>query len=125
MVGVVVACSSVSSIKALWETRIRRRREEHEEEHKRTTRGGATGRSDHTQSLEHTFCWYTVLIKVGISKNRSMNLIKITHNPLNWFIFSVGTSSPTHFLFLSQCFYHRVNENLVNLKKDESVSEGG
>ncbi|XP_006790338.1 leucine-rich repeat-containing protein 39 [Neolamprologus brichardi] len=45
MVGVVVACSSVSSIKALWETRIRRRREEHEEEHKRrTTRGGATGR---------------------------------------------------------------------------------
>lgn len=52
MVGVVVACSSVSSIKALWETRIRRRREEHEEEHKRrTTRGGATGRSDHTQSL--------------------------------------------------------------------------
>ncbi|XP_040897235.1 leucine-rich repeat-containing protein 39 isoform X1 [Toxotes jaculatrix] len=43
MVG-VVACSSVSSIKALWETRIRRRKEEQEDEQRRTTRGGATGR---------------------------------------------------------------------------------
>lgn len=76
MVGVVVACSSVSSIKALWETRIRRRREEHEEEHKRRTmRGGATGRSDHTQSLEHTFCWYTVLA------GQSGDLQKLLYEP--------------------------------------------
>ncbi|XP_047443347.1 leucine-rich repeat-containing protein 39 [Mugil cephalus] len=43
MVG-VLALGSVSSIKALWETRIRRRKEEHEEEQRRTIRGGATGR---------------------------------------------------------------------------------
>ncbi|XP_071328955.1 leucine-rich repeat-containing protein 39 isoform X2 [Trachinotus anak] len=46
MVGVAV-CSSVSSIKALWETRIRRRKEEQEEEEqrrRRTARGEATGR---------------------------------------------------------------------------------
>ncbi|XP_014822548.1 PREDICTED: leucine-rich repeat-containing protein 39 isoform X2 [Poecilia mexicana] len=42
MVG-VAACGSVSSIKALWETRIQRRREE-EEERRRPSRGGATGR---------------------------------------------------------------------------------
>lgn len=42
MVGVAV-CGSVSSIKALWETRIRRRKEE-EEEQRRTVKGGATGR---------------------------------------------------------------------------------
>ncbi|XP_026200776.1 leucine-rich repeat-containing protein 39 [Anabas testudineus] len=42
MVG-VAACGSVSSIKALWETRIRRRKEE-EEQRRRTLRGGATGR---------------------------------------------------------------------------------
>lgn len=75
MVGVVVACSSVSSIKALWETRIRRRREEHEEEHKRrTTRGGATGRSDHTQSLEHTFL-------LVYSAGQSGDLQKTLHEP--------------------------------------------
>ncbi|KAM4549029.1 leucine-rich repeat-containing protein 39 isoform 1-T1 [Odontesthes bonariensis] len=44
MVG-VVACGSVSSIKALWETRIRRRKEEDsEEQRRRSSRGGATGR---------------------------------------------------------------------------------
>nr|XP_046247697.1 leucine-rich repeat-containing protein 39 isoform X1 [Scatophagus argus] len=43
MVGVAV-CGSVSSIKALWETRIRRIREEEEEQRKRTVRGGAAGR---------------------------------------------------------------------------------
>ncbi|XP_061594107.1 leucine-rich repeat-containing protein 39 [Cololabis saira] len=37
--------SSVSSIKALWETRIRKRRDEDEEAQRRTERGGATGRS--------------------------------------------------------------------------------
>ncbi|XP_041861978.1 leucine-rich repeat-containing protein 39 isoform X1 [Melanotaenia boesemani] len=42
MVG-VVACGSVSSIKALWETRIRRGKEE-EEQKRRTSRGGTTGR---------------------------------------------------------------------------------
>jgi len=52
MVG-VVACGSVSSIKALWETRIRRRKEEdNEEQRRRTSRGGATGRSDSTHSHE-------------------------------------------------------------------------
>lgn len=51
MVGVVVACSSVSSIKALWETRIRKRREEQDEDQKRRLRrGGATGRSAHSHS---------------------------------------------------------------------------
>ncbi|KAM6921809.1 leucine-rich repeat-containing protein 39 [Xenentodon cancila] len=39
----MAAYGSVSSIKALWETRIRRRRDE--EEQRRTARGGATGRS--------------------------------------------------------------------------------
>ncbi|XP_013866925.1 leucine-rich repeat-containing protein 39 [Austrofundulus limnaeus] len=43
MVG-VVTCSSVSSIKALWETRIKRREEEQEEEYKRKTARSATGR---------------------------------------------------------------------------------
>ncbi|XP_039985732.1 leucine-rich repeat-containing protein 39 isoform X2 [Xiphias gladius] len=46
MVG-VAACGSVSSIKALWETRIRRTKEEQEEEEqrrRRTARGGATSR---------------------------------------------------------------------------------
>ncbi|XP_067369627.1 leucine-rich repeat-containing protein 39 [Channa argus] len=44
MVGVVV-CGSVSSIKALWETRIKRKKEEVEEEQKRrTTRDRATSR---------------------------------------------------------------------------------
>ncbi|XP_026179034.1 leucine-rich repeat-containing protein 39 isoform X2 [Mastacembelus armatus] len=47
MVGVAV-CGSISSIKALWETRIRRRKEEQEEEQeqrrRRKARDGATGR---------------------------------------------------------------------------------
>ncbi|KAM8888218.1 leucine-rich repeat-containing protein 39 isoform 2-T2 [Synchiropus picturatus] len=44
MVG-VVACGSVSSIKALWETRIRRVKEDQEEEKKRrTSLGSAAGR---------------------------------------------------------------------------------
>ncbi|KAM9357542.1 leucine-rich repeat-containing protein 39 isoform 1-T1 [Symphorus nematophorus] len=43
MVG-VAAFGSVSSIKALWETRIKRIQEEEEEQKKRTVRGGATGR---------------------------------------------------------------------------------
>nr|XP_020464804.1 leucine-rich repeat-containing protein 39 isoform X2 [Monopterus albus] len=47
MVGVAV-CNSVSSIKALWETRIRRKKEEQEEEQEQKRRrkigGGATGR---------------------------------------------------------------------------------
>lgn len=98
---------------------------------RRNTRGGPRGAGpqagqttpSHLSTLSVGI--QCLLVKVGISKNCSMNLIKITHNPLNWFIFSVGTSSPTHFLFLSQCFYHRANENLVDLKKDESVSEGG
>lgn len=55
MVG-VAACSSVSSIKALWETRIRRIQEEDEEQRKRTARGGATGRSDSASSAWVNFC---------------------------------------------------------------------
>ncbi|KAM3620509.1 uncharacterized protein V6R79_024669 [Siganus canaliculatus] len=46
MVG-VVACGSVNSIKALWETRIRKvqdEQKEEEEQRKRRARGGATGR---------------------------------------------------------------------------------
>lgn len=49
MVG-VAACGSVRSIKALWETRIRRIQEEEEEQRTRTVRGGATGRSDSASS---------------------------------------------------------------------------
>lgn len=45
MVGVAV-CGSVSSIKALWETRIKKVQEEEEEQKRRTVRGGSTGRSD-------------------------------------------------------------------------------
>ncbi|XP_074523503.1 leucine-rich repeat-containing protein 39 [Halichoeres trimaculatus] len=44
MVGVVVACGSVSSIKALWETRIKKISQEKEEQRSKTARGGATGR---------------------------------------------------------------------------------
>lgn len=54
MVG-VATCSSVSSIKALWETRIRRIQEEDEEQRKRMARGGATGRSDSASSALVTF----------------------------------------------------------------------
>uniref|UniRef100_A0A1A8ES46 Leucine-rich repeat-containing protein 39 n=1 Tax=Nothobranchius korthausae TaxID=1143690 RepID=A0A1A8ES46_9TELE len=43
MVG-VVACGSVSSIKALWETRIKKGRETQENEQRKTARGGATDR---------------------------------------------------------------------------------
>ncbi|XP_074490562.1 leucine-rich repeat-containing protein 39 isoform X2 [Sebastes fasciatus] len=43
MVG-VAACGSVSSIKALWETRIKRVQKEEEEHTRRKTRCGATGR---------------------------------------------------------------------------------
>ncbi|CAJ1059528.1 leucine-rich repeat-containing protein 39 isoform X1 [Xyrichtys novacula] len=43
MVG-VVACGSVSSIKALWETRIKKIKQEDEEQKSRQARGGATGR---------------------------------------------------------------------------------
>ncbi|XP_029987321.1 leucine-rich repeat-containing protein 39 [Sphaeramia orbicularis] len=43
VVGVAVG-GSVSSIKALWETRIQKIREEEEEQRKRTPRGGASGR---------------------------------------------------------------------------------
>lgn len=44
MMGLVVACGSVSSIKALWETRIKKISQEKEEQRSRTTRGGSTGR---------------------------------------------------------------------------------
>lgn len=44
MVG-VAACGTVTSIKALWETRIRKVQEKEKEEQRRT-KGGATGRSD-------------------------------------------------------------------------------
>ncbi|XP_029355065.1 leucine-rich repeat-containing protein 39 [Echeneis naucrates] len=43
MLGIAV-CSSVSSIKALWETRIKKRKEEQEELERRTPRGGGTKR---------------------------------------------------------------------------------
>ncbi|XP_065812442.1 leucine-rich repeat-containing protein 39 [Labrus bergylta] len=43
MVG-LVACGSVSSIKALWETRINKIKQEKEDQRSRTARGGATGR---------------------------------------------------------------------------------
>ncbi|XP_023279948.1 leucine-rich repeat-containing protein 39 isoform X3 [Seriola lalandi dorsalis] len=47
MVGVAV-CSSISSVKALWESRIKRKKEEQDEEEeqrrRRAVRGGATGR---------------------------------------------------------------------------------
>lgn len=46
MVG-VAACGTVNSIKALWETRIRKVQEEEKEEaRRRKTKGGVTGRSD-------------------------------------------------------------------------------
>ena len=49
----VSACVSVSSIKALWEGRIRGRKEK---EHRwRMARGGVTGRSDSTHSYEIFF----------------------------------------------------------------------
>lgn len=46
MVG-VAACGTVNSIKALWETRIRKVQEEEKEEaRRRKSKGGVTGRSD-------------------------------------------------------------------------------
>lgn len=50
MVGVV------SSVKALWETRIRRLQEDEDEQRRKSTRGGATGRSDSASSAERSFC---------------------------------------------------------------------
>lgn len=52
----VVFGGSVSSIKALWETRIRKIKEDHdavEEQRKRTARGGGAGRSDSTSCDIH------------------------------------------------------------------------
>lgn len=58
MVGVVV-CGSISSVKALWETRIKKRKEEQDEEEEQRRRraagGGATGRSGSTHSPELIF----------------------------------------------------------------------
>lgn len=45
MVG-PAACGSVSSIKALWETRIKKIQEEDKKQRRREVKGGATCRSD-------------------------------------------------------------------------------
>lgn len=55
MVG-VAACGSVSSIKALWETRIRRLQEKEEEQRRRTAKDMAISRSDSASSTQNFDC---------------------------------------------------------------------
>lgn len=55
MVG-VAACGTVDSIKALWETRIRKGQEEEKEEaRRRKTKGGVAGRSEKALSIGHSW----------------------------------------------------------------------
>lgn len=68
MVG-MTACGSVSSIKALWETRIRKVQQEEEEQRRRTV-GGAPGRSD---SMSSAHCWYLLVINTGSERGVSID----------------------------------------------------
>ncbi|XP_068581539.1 leucine-rich repeat-containing protein 39 isoform X2 [Cebidichthys violaceus] len=71
MVGVV---SSVSSIKALWETRIRRVQEEKDEQKRKKTRGGATGRLSPGLCGLSCLIWFTswFRLSVGVWEDRAV-----------------------------------------------------